>query len=114
MNDAWFNANQYAWIPGTLLGVLGGTFGGVVGSLAPMGKGRRLVMAAWWLLVICCAGLLAAGTVAFVAKQPYGVWYGLALPGLLGLILFPALKPTITSAYRMAEERRMQAKDLEP
>jgi RHS repeat-associated protein len=35
MNDPWFNENLYSWIPGTALGVLGGLWGGLAGTLAP-------------------------------------------------------------------------------
>ena len=55
---------------------------------------------------------LVAGIYAYFSGQPYGIWYGLGLPGLLGLILFPSLLPVVYLRYRQSEERTMQAKDI--
>jgi hypothetical protein len=40
MAERWFDAMQWAWLPGTLLGVLGGLWGSLAGVLAPKGKAR--------------------------------------------------------------------------
>jgi hypothetical protein len=113
MSEPWFNANLYAWIPGTLLGVLGGTWGGLVGFLAPRGKAKRLVLGGAWCLLAASVVLLVAGVVAWVTGQPYGVWYGLGLAGFIGVVVIGANVPTVIFAYRKAEEKRMSALDLE-
>jgi hypothetical protein len=112
MNEPWFNPNLYAWIPGTMLGVLGGTWGALVGTLAPRGKAKRLVLASGWFLVAASAILLIAAVVALLAGQPYGVWYGLGLAGLIGLIVIGVNIPNVIRAYRMAEDRQMSAREL--
>jgi hypothetical protein len=114
MVEAWFDANHWAWLPGTLLGVLGGCWGAAVGVLGPRGKGRAGVLAAGWLLLAASAVLLTAGVVALVTGQPYGVWYGLGLAGVIGVIVLGVNLPVAVMAYRAAEERRMTARDLSP
>lgn len=111
MSEAWFNPMMYAWIPGTALGVLGGVYGTAVGLLAPRGKARGAIMAMHWTFVAISAVLLVAGVVALVQGQPYGVWYGLGLAGLIGVIVFGANTITVIRAYEMAERRKMAAQD---
>lgn len=112
MSEPWFDPNLYAWIPGTLLGVAGGILGSLAGTLAPRGKGKGLVLSCFALALTASAILLIAGIVAFIQAQPYGVWYGLGLPGLLGCTVLGALFPMILKRYREAEERRLAAQDL--
>jgi hypothetical protein len=52
--------------------------------------------------------MLTAGLTAFVSGQPYGVWYGLVLPGFLGTFVIAPLLPVAKKRYREAEERRMR------
>jgi hypothetical protein len=96
-HNVWFNAAVYAWIPGVL---------------APRGRGKALVLALHFGAMLLCAGLLLAGIVAKVKGQPYGIWYGLGFPGLLGLIIFGSLTPVLLIRYREAELRKSLAKDL--
>ena len=49
---------------------------------------------------------------ALIDGQPYGVWYGLGLPGALGLIVLGGLMPGVRRQYRQAEQRRLTATDL--
>lgn len=112
MSDPWFNPNLYAWIPGTIFGSLAGVMGGLAGTLAPRGKAKTLVLGAWWLFTSVAAAFLLLGVVAFFSGQPYGIWYGFGLPGLIGTLLFPALLPVVQKRYREAEERRIEAADL--
>jgi uncharacterized membrane protein len=111
-SEVWFNPAAYAWIPGTVLGVLGALEGTVGGMLAPRGKGKALVFAIHFGSILLCAGLLLAGIVAKAERQPYGVWYGLGYPGLLGLIIFGSLTPLMLRRYREADLRKSLAKDL--
>ncbi|MBK9114436.1 MAG: hypothetical protein IPM22_02015 [Betaproteobacteria bacterium] len=108
----WFDPNLYAFIPGTLLGVVGGTMGALAGTLAPRGRARAFVVGAFAAMLALCAVMLVAAVVALAAGQPYGVWYGLGLPGLIGIVVFGALLPVVLARYREAETRRMGAADF--
>jgi hypothetical protein len=112
MTEPWFDANLYAWIPGTLLGVLAGTWGALGGILAPRGKGKAFVMGLWAMLMVGSFVLLAAGVVAFAQGQPYGIWYGLGFPGLLGFFLLGGLYFVMRLRYRQWEAQRLEAKDF--
>ena len=112
MTEAWFNPALFSWIPGTLFGCLAGLWGAMAGMLAPAGKAKSLVLGFGGLLVVGSLALLAFGVVAFTAGQPYGIWYGFGLAGLIGTIVIPSLMPVILLRYRQAEQRRMAAKDL--
>ncbi len=110
----WFNPNAWAWLPGTLFGCLGGLWGACAGMLAPQGKARGFVVGFAALLLAMSVIFLTAAVVALCEGQPYGIWYGLGLPGLLGLVVLGPNLPTVFLRYRQAEERRMAAQDLEP
>lgn len=112
MSNAWFDPNYYAWIPGTLLGVAGGIEGTLVGICGPRGKLKSLVFAFHFGVMGACFLLLVTGLTAWLQGQPYGVWYGLGFPGLLGLLIFGSLTPVVRNAYRQAELRKSMAKDL--
>ena len=112
MSEPWFDANQYAWIPGTAIGVLGGLWGALSGMLGSRGKARSLIMGMWSVLIVASVVLLTAGIVALVQGQPYGVWYGLALAGFCGVAVLSPLVFVVRHAYRQAETQRLQARDL--
>lgn len=112
MTEPWFDPNRYAWVFGAALGMVGGMLGALAGSLAPRGKAKPLVMGLFAVSLVACAAMLAAGVVALVQRQPYGVWYGLLLPGALGLIVLGGLMPVVQARYREAEQRRLSARDI--
>ena len=64
MNELWFDPNHYAWIPGTMLGVLGGLWGSLVGILAPRGKAKGLVLGTLCLMLAACTVSLSMGILA--------------------------------------------------
>lgn len=111
MPEPWFDP-MWAWLPGTVLGCGLGLWGSLVGVLAPRGKARGLVFGTFWFGLALSAVLLVAGVVALIAGQPYAIWYGLGLAGLLGSVLLPCLLPTVVRRYREAEDRRLHAQDL--
>jgi hypothetical protein len=47
--------------------------------------------------------LLAAGLTALFSGQPYGVWYGLGLGGLIGTVVLGFVLPVVRKGYREAE-----------
>ena len=112
MVEAWFDPAM-AWIPGTLLGVIGGAVGGpLAGFFAPKGKFKNQVLGLYYLILVISAGLLVAGVTALMSGQPYGVWYGLGFPGLLCLIIFSVLIGVVSKQYREAELRKSIAEDI--
>lgn len=108
----WFDANHYAWIPGTMYGLAAALLGGLVGVLAPRGRARNLVVRSWLALWLVAVAMLAAGVVALVVRQPWGVWYALLLPGVVGTLVVGINSYAVLKAYRMVEERQLAAKDL--
>ncbi len=110
--QAWFDPAAYAWIPGTCLGLLGGLEGTLAGILAPPGKARPLVLGIHLAGLVACVGLLITGIIAKAEHQPYGVWYGLGFPGLLGVVIYGGLTPVLLRQYRCAEMRRSLGQDL--
>ena len=109
MSEPWFDPNLYAGIGGAVVGAGGAVLGPLAGILAPKGKCKRLVLGLHVGLIAVSLGLLVAGIVALAAKQPYGVWYGLLLPGVIGTFVFGALLPVIRMRYRQAEMRKSMA-----
>jgi uncharacterized membrane protein len=112
MSEPWFDESHYAWVAGALLGGLGGLWGALGGIFAPRGKAKPLVCGGGWVLLAASVVLLVTGVVAWMIGQPYGVWYGLGLAGLIGVIVIGANLPVMFMAYRGAERRRVEAQDL--
>lgn len=110
--EPWFDANAWAWLPGTLLGIVGGTWGTLAGVLAPRGKGRSLLLTMNGVFLVAGVLLCGAGLYGLSSGQPFGVWYALLLPGFLTLAVFGPLGWVLRRAYRLHEERRMQARDF--
>ena len=112
MIEAWFDP-AVAWIPGMLLGVVGGAVGGpLAGYFAPRGKFKKQVLGFYYMILAISAVLFVAGIAALVSGQPYAVWYGLGFPGLLCLIIFGVLIGVVSKRYREAEMRRSIAEDI--
>jgi len=114
MNEPWFDPNAWAWLPGTLFGCLGGLWGALAGTLAPRGKARRFVLGSGLLLLLISVIFLAAAIYALGSGQPYGIWFGLGLPGVQGVLVLGPLLPLVRYRYQQAEARRMAAEDFQP
>jgi hypothetical protein len=112
MPELWFDPNFYAWIPGTAIGIFGGTLGAITGSLASSGKNRRPVT---WLMMIFLAFsiiLLLAGIVAMLDQQPMAIWASLIGPGILGSVIGFILLTMIRRVYTAIELRRIASMDI--
>jgi hypothetical protein len=109
---AWFDPNLYAWIPGTAYGVVAAAMGGLVAWLVPRGRARGFILRAWFTVWAAAVALLIVGMVALINGQPWGVWYGLLLPGAIGTLVVGVNSLVILKTYRAVEERRVAAKDL--
>ena len=112
MMQPWFDANHYAWIPGTMYGLAAAALGGLVGVLAPRGRARNFMVRSWLVLWLAAVAMLVAGVVALAVRQPWGVWYALLLPGVVGTLVVGINSYTVLKAYRIVEDRRLAAKDL--
>ncbi len=106
------DAARWAWLPGTLLGVIGGTFGSLSGVLAAKGRARSAVLLSGALLLAASVGMLLGGVLLLAMRRTWYLWYMWLLPGGLGCLLFPRVLHTIARAYNQAEMRRLQAKDI--
>ena len=112
MIEPWFDPNHYAWIPGTAYGLAAGLMGALVVWLVPRGRARTFILRAWFTLWAVAFALLVVGIVALANGQPWGVWYGLVLPGAIGTLVVGANSVVVLKRYREVEERRLAAKDL--
>lgn len=113
MNEPWFDPNTWAWLPGTIFGCIAGLWGAGAGILVPRGKRRSLVLGTGVALLIAAVAFLVAGTAALIARQPYGIWFGLLLPGAIGIFALPFNLLVVWNRYNEAETRRIRAVDLE-
>jgi hypothetical protein len=110
MNTPWFDPNL-AWIPGAALGIIGGLFGGTIGFLMPLSRlkkrliGMKFIKMAYFLFLGWSAAMLLAGIVAMISGQPYGIWYGLGLAGLIGVIVFGSLYSLIFHLPKLIEAK---------
>lgn len=111
-SQPWFDPNLYAWIPGSAYGIIAGLMGGLVGWFAPRGRARNLILRAWFALWAVALAFLVVGFVALAQGQPWGIWYGLLLPGAVGTLVVGANSFVVLKTYRQVEERRLAAKDL--
>jgi hypothetical protein len=75
---------RWAWLPGALAGVVGGTYGDLASRLARKGAARRPVMAAGALLFLISVGMLVAALVLFLAGRPYEYCWPWLVPGAVG------------------------------
>lgn len=111
MIEPWFSPS-FAYVPGVVLGCSFGLFGSLAGFFAARGKGAALWRSLLALLGMTSGALFLAGTYALLVGQPYGVWYALGFPGLLGLVLAGGLRVALSRTLRASEERRIAAQDL--
>ena len=116
MADPWFDPNTFgAWfgaIAGGVGGTLGGCLGAAAGVLAPRGKGRSFILGAMYTFVLVGLVSLAVGVVALVMGQPYGIWYGPLLCGVIFVAVMGSLIPVVMRRYSEAEQRRMDAESI--
>jgi len=106
------DAARWAWLPGTLVGVVAGTFGGVSGALAPKGRACAAVLMAGALLLAASVGMLVGGILLLAMRRSWYLWYMWMLPGGLGCIIFPQMLRGLRRVYDQAELRRLSAKDM--
>ena len=108
---AWWGdrtAGLFGGIGGSIIGCLGA----LMGTLASLGRGRRLVLSLAITMPFCGAACLVLGIVAVGAGQPYAVYYPLLLGGIIMTVVFAGCLPTVRKRYEEIELRKMTAMDV--
>ena len=109
MNEPWFDP-AWSWLPGTLLGVVGGIWGTACGILMPLSRkkgrwiGMKTLRSVYVGLILYSGLCLLAGLIALVHKQPYGVWYGLLMAGVIGVFALGFQYPLLAKLPRQIEK----------
>jgi hypothetical protein len=116
MSQPWFDQAMFGALYGAIVGGVGGTLGGLLGALggwlAPQGKGRNWILGGMWAFVVFGLANLALGGYALYDGQPYAIWYGPLLGGVIFTVVVGSLIPVMRFRYKQAEERRLQAENF--
>ena len=116
MTEPWFNDNLFGALFGAIVGSGGGSllgiWGGLLGTFGQQGKYRGLVFGGLYTFGLLGVAALAFGLFALVSGQPFGIWYGPLLIGLLFTAGSGAMAGLGRKLYAAAERRRLQAESL--
>ena len=113
MNEPWIsNTGMVGGILGSMIGILGGIVGTLAGGFVPRGKAKRLTLGVNTFAFVLSFTSLVVGIIAYLSGQPYGVWYGFGLCGLLGTVGFGSGFWVILKRARDAELRKSMSEDL--
>ena len=113
MNEPWIsNPGMVGGILGSIMGILGGVVGTLASVYIPKGKAKKLVLGVNIFAFVLSFISLIVGITAYLSEQPYGVWYGFGLCGLIGTLLFGMLFFIFRMEYRKAELRKSMSEDL--
>lgn len=113
MNEPWIsNPGMVGGILGSTIGILGGIIGTLAGVFVPRGKAKKLTLCVNTFAFILSFISLVVGIVAYLSGQPYGIWYGFGLGGLLGTSGFGSGFWVILKRARDAELRKLMSEDL--
>ena len=92
MSIPWY---ALMWIPGTLLGITIGVLGSFIGVRASRGKLRPSALKLMLAMMAVSAIFMVIGVATLAMGQPWGMWYGFLLPGLIGLVVLGANLPVV-------------------
>lgn len=109
---AWWSDQRAGWIGG-IGGSICGCLGALIGTLAGLGKARRLVISLCVALIVFGVACLMAGVVAWLVSQPYAVYYPLLLGGVICTAVVGGNLPGVCKRYRQIELRRMTSMDVD-
>lgn len=113
MNEPWFsNPGMVGGIFGSIMGILGGIIVTLAGVFVPRGKAKKLTLGVNTFAFVLSFVSLVLGIVAYLSGQPYGIWYGFGLCGLLGTSGFGRGFWVILKRARDAELRKLMSEDL--
>jgi hypothetical protein len=107
---AWWSDRTAGWIGG-IGGSLLGCLGALIGCLAAQRKARGFVIGTASAMIGLGAILAFATVIALMMRQPYSVWYPLALGAVLLLSIIPVRLRGFRRQYEDHELRRMAAAD---
>jgi hypothetical protein len=110
LTSGWWSARATNLVGG-ILGATFGVLGALAGWLAQRGRGRAFVMGLYRVLLSLGVVSLVVGVTAVLVGQPYHVWFGPCLFGLLGTSLGLVGQRRFERRFREMETRRMMAMD---
>ena len=102
MSDPWFSPVIGVTLVGVVVGGGGGLIGALAGVYAPQGKHRGAVLGLMKAYMVLCALGAVVGVVAELRGQPDSVWQTLLWPPACGLALFAFSLPMVRRRYRDA------------
>ena len=111
----WFEPHMAGWIGGiggSVIGVLGGTFGALAGIFVRKGKFKKFILTYAIVLIVIGAASLCTGLFALITGQPYHVWYPFTLIGALLSIQMPIFFRMMKKIYIQVELNKMNIDDL--
>lgn len=111
MNEPWFNPGWLGLLGG-FCGILGALVGTLAGIFIPKGKAKMLVLGVNTFAVAVGIISLVAAIIAYFSGQPYGIWYGFSLIGLISTSIFGTFFLVFRHEYRKAELRKSMSEDL--
>ena len=111
MNEAWFNPGWLGLLGG-FVGILGALVGILAGIFIPKGKAKELVLGVNTFAFTVGFISLVVGIIAYFSGQPYGIWYGFGLCGLISTVLSGTFFFVFRHEYRKAELRKSMSEDL--
>ncbi|TWT46637.1 hypothetical protein [Botrimarina hoheduenensis] len=116
MVEPWI---EPAWKFGAYFGAGWGTFVGLMGGalgccsfFVARGQGKRWILGAMALMAAAGGVMMLVGTYAYLAGQPYAIWYPFLFGGFTPAVVFGSLYPMIAAKYREAEHRRIDAEAI--
>ncbi len=113
MNEPWINnIGMVGDILSSIMGLLGVVDVTLALVFIPKGKANKLVLGVNTLAFALAFISLILGIIAYLSGQPYSIWDGFGLSGLLGTIFFGMFFFAICSEYRKAELRKAMSEDL--
>ncbi len=111
MNEPWFHPGWLGLLGG-FVGILGALVGTLAGIFIPKGKAKKLVLGVNTFAFAVGLISLVVGIIAYLLGQPYGIWYGFGLCGLISTLLFGTFFFVFRHEYRKAELRKSMSEDL--
>lgn len=99
MESTWYDPDTLAWLPGVVMGITAAVLGVLTSKHAPSASHPTLILGGWLLFKTAAVLLTIVGIVAAWTEQPYGIWYGLMLPGLIGIAVAYIVLPGIRRRY---------------